>query len=188
MGTIITRNLLQTESKNYECVILSGYPNYQFAVNFGIIIGKVIRLFKGGKYYSKLLSDLSIGSFNKQIKNPRTNLDWLSYNTENVDKYISDPYCGFEFKTSAFIDLFTMLCNMNKRKKYINVYNMPMLLLVGEDDPCTGGIKGVRSSIKALRLAGFNNIKALTYDGMRHEILNETKKDEVINDIIKFLK
>ena len=74
MGTIITRNLLQTESNNYEKVILSGYPNYQFAVNFGVIIGKIIRKFKSGKYYSQLLSDLSIGSFNKQIKKTIANL------------------------------------------------------------------------------------------------------------------
>ena len=187
MGTIITRNLLQTESKNYECVILSGYPNYQFAVNFGIIIGKVIRLFKGGKYYSKLLSDLSVGSFNKQIKNPRTNLDWLSYNIENVDKYILDPLCGFNFKTSAFIDLFTLLANMHKSNKFSNVNDIPMLLIAGEDDPCVGGVKGMKSSIRALRKVGFNHIKGITYENMRHEILNEKNYQEVLNDISIFL-
>ena len=90
MGTIITRNLLQTESNNYEKVILSGYPNYQGIVNLGILIGKIIRLFKGGRHYSKLLANLSVGSFNNKIKNPRTKLDWLSFNEENVDNYVKD--------------------------------------------------------------------------------------------------
>lgn len=188
MGTIITRNLLQTESNDYERVILSGYPNYQFAVNFGIIIGKLIRTFKGGKYYSKLLTDLSVGSFNKQIKNPRTNLDWLSYNEENIDKYIEDPLCGFSFKTSAFIDLFTLLANMNKHNKFVNINNIPMLLIAGEDDPCVGGIKGRNNSIKTLKKIGFNNIKEITYNKMRHEILNEKDYQNILNDISIFLK
>ena len=187
MGTIIARNLLQTQTNNYEKVILIGYPNYQWAVNLGVIIGKIIRKFKGGKYYSKLLNDLSVGSFNSKIKNPRTNLDWLSYNEENVDKYIADPYCGFEFKTSSFIDLFTLMCNMNKSKKFINIKNIPLLLLAGEDDPCVGGAKGRGKSLKSLNKVGFNNIKEKVYNLMRHEILNEEKKMNVINDIIDFL-
>lgn len=188
MGTIITRNLLQTESDNYEKVILSGYPNYQFAVNFGVIIGKIIRTFKGGKYYSKLLTDLSVGSFNKQIKNPRTNLDWLSYNETNIDKYIEDPLCGFPFKTSAFIDLFTMLANMNKKKNFTNINNIPLLLIAGEDDPCIGSRKGQENSIIALKEVGFTNIKEITYKNMRHEILNEKNYIDILNDITIFLK
>lgn len=188
MGTIITRNLLQTESKNYEKVILSGYPNYQSASNIGVLIGKIIKLFKGSKYNSKLLADLSVGSFNKQIKNPRTNLDWLSYNTKNVDNYILDPLCGFPFKTSAFIDLFIMLGLMNKPNRYLDVHNIPLLLLAGEDDPCVGGAKGMKNSINALAKVGFTNIKDITYKMMRHEILNEENVNDVINDIVMFLE
>lgn len=188
MGTIIARNLLQTESVNYEKVILSGYPNYQSASNLGILIGKLIKLFKGSKHDSKLLANLSVGSFNKKIKNPRTHLDWLSYNNENVDKYIADPYCGFSFKTSAFIDLFTMLSLMNKAKRFTNVNNIPLLLIAGEDDPCIGGVKGIKNSIDALNKVGFTNIKKITYKMMRHEILNECDAEFVVNDIIIFLR
>lgn len=187
MGTIITRNLLQTESKDYSKVILSGYPNYMFAVNLGVIIGKIIKLFKGSKYESELLSDMSVGSFNKKIKNPRTKLDWLSYNTENVDLYIEDPFCGFPFKTSAFMDLFKMMSLMHKKNRFKNVYNIPLLLIAGYDDPCVGGVKGIKSSIKALRKAGFYNISAITYEKMRHEILNEKENLLVVEDITKFL-
>lgn len=187
MGTIITRNLLQRESNNYEKVILSGYPNYQGAVNLGILIGKVIRFFRGGKHYSKLLHSLSVGSFNKKLKNPITDLDWLSYNEENVASYINDPLCGFPFKTSAFIDLFTMLSNMNKKNNFKNINNIPLLLLAGSCDPCVGGVRGRESSIDALYKVGFTNIVEINYEEMRHEILNEINKEIVIKDIINFL-
>ena len=104
MGTIITRNLLQTESKNYEKVILSGYPNYQSASNLGVLIGKIIKLFKGSKYNSKLLADLSVGSFNKQIKNTRTkqedkiSIEYIMYYLDEqlVDEDDEHCDCGCE--------------------------------------------------------------------------------------------
>lgn len=187
MGSIISRNLLQTESHNYKSVVLSGYPNYQAIVNIAILLGKTIRLFKGGKHNSKLLKSVSVGSFNKSIKNPRTALDWLSFNEENVDLYIKDDYCGFDFTTSAFIDLFTLLSRMGKKKLYNNINDIPLLLLGGTLDPCIGGKKGKESSINTLKSVGFNKLTVIDYENMRHEILNEKDKDNVINDIISFL-
>lgn len=187
MGSMIARNLLQTESKNYHAMILSGYPNYQGAAKLGLLIAKAIRFMRGGKHYSSLLTILSVGSFNKKIKNPKTKLDWLSHNEQNVLDYINDPYSGHEFKTSSFVDLFTLMVNMNKVKKYVNISNTPLLLLRGIDDPCTGGDKGSFNSIKTLSKAGFKNITEIKYPAMRHEILNEKERDVVINDIINFL-
>lgn len=187
MGSMIARNLLQTESKNYQKMILSGYPNYNPAAPIAILIAKTIRKVKGGQYYSKLLKDLSVGSFNKKIKNPKTKLDWLSHNEENVQNYIKNPFCGHKFLTSAFVDLFIFMNEMHKVKKYTNVKNIPILLLRGEDDPCVGGDKGSFSSIKTLAKAGFRNLTEIKYEKMRHEILNEYDKDKVIYDIINFI-
>lgn len=188
MGSIVARNLLQSETENYSCTILSGYPNYQSAVKLGLLIAKIIRKIKGGKHYSKLLTNLSVGSFNKKIKNPKTKVDWLSVNEENVEEYINDPYSGHKFLTSSFVDLFQLMVNMNKVSNYKNVKSIPLLLLRGMEDPCTGGNKGSFNSIKTMSKAGLRNITELKYENMRHEILNEKDKDLVINDILNFLK
>lgn len=187
MGSIVARNLLQSETENYSCTILSGYPNYQSAVKLGLLIAKAIRKIKGGKHYSKLLTSLSVGSFNKKIKNPKTKVDWLSVNEDNVEEYINDPYSGHKFLTSSFVDLFQLMVNMNKVSNYKNVKSIPLLLLRGMEDPCTGGNKGSFNSIKTMSKAGLRNITELKYENMRHEILNEKNKDLVINDILEFL-
>ena len=140
-----------------------------------------------GKFLTEYSSFVPKKSFNKKIKNPRTKLDWLSHNEQNVDDYIIDPYSGHEFKTSSFVDLFTLMVNMNKVKNYQNVSNTPLLLLRGIDDPCTGGDKGSFNSIKTLSKAGFRNITEIKYPNMRHEILNERERDAVLKDIISFL-
>lgn len=187
MGTIITRVLLQENSGLYSKVVLSGYPNYQAATGIGILLTNVIKFFKGAKYKSKLVNKLSVGSFNKQIKNPKTSVDWVCANEETVKNYIADPLCGFGFTVSAFNDLFNLVKLMHQPKRYVNVNtSLPFLLLRGANDPCVGGEKGSANSINTLKKAGFANINAKVYNGMRHEILNETKNALVYADALSF--
>ena len=190
MGTIISRNILQEYSSSYSKVILSGFPNHNPVAKIAISIAKMITLFKGPKYRSKLLHNLSIGSFNKTIKNPKTPVDWLSYNEDNNTKYMEDPLCGFGFKCSGFRDLFTLLSNMSNSKKHYKNLNasLPILMIYGKDDPCVGGVKGVQGSINYLNKVGFNNLTVIGYDNMRHEILNEKDPSSIYKDIQSFLK
>jgi alpha-beta hydrolase superfamily lysophospholipase len=188
MGTITTRNLLMSESNQYEKVIMSGFPCPQTAAGLGIVLANIIQAFHGPEYHSKFLQNLAIGGFNKKVKNPKTNLDWLSFDEENVTKYIADPYCGHGFTCSALNDLFHLTKNLGKAKLYHDVNkDLPILLLRGDSDPCTGFDKGAKKSIKVLTKAGFNNIKEVKYDHMRHEILNEKDSQKVHKDVLDFL-
>lgn len=187
MGTITTRVLLQRDSHSYEKVILSGYPNYHKETYFGILLADTIKTFRGAKYKSKLVNSLSIGIFNKNIQNPKTENDWICYNEKTVREFLDDPYCGFGFTCSAFSDLFRLVTMMHKPKLYKNVnQELPLLLLRGKDDPCVGGDKGAADSLQTLCRAGFQNIEYIDYPNMRHEILNETDNRKVYDDVLKF--
>ncbi len=188
MGTIIARKLLQTESKEYVKVALSGYPNPQPAGAVGAALSKLFGPGKRSTNHSKTLTNLVLGPFNKAIENPKTNLDWLSYNEENVQRYIADPLCGEEFTIGSYYALFKLVSDINKPRQYKNVNeNLPIYLISGEDDPCTGGSKGRRTSFKKLNQAGFKNIEVFTLPKMRHEILNEDNKQLVMDRILNFL-
>jgi len=188
MGTIISRVLLEEDSKDFKKVVLSGYVCPNGASGIAVLLGKLTQLFKKPKGHSKLLTTLAVGQFNKAIDNPRTDLDWLSYNKDNVDKYIASPLCGVEFSVASYVTLFKLLNNMGKAKKYVNVNSeLPFLLVGGVDDPCTGFEKGRANSKSLLEKAGFKNVKAITYPNMRHEILNEDEKQKVYQDILDFL-
>ncbi len=187
MGTIISRVVLQTYSKQYSKVVLSGYPAYQTGAGFGVFLTDIIQIFRGAKYKSKIIEKLGVGAFNNDIKNPRTAVDWVCANEKTVDQYIEDPLCGVGFTISAFNALFTLVEKMNKVKEFVDVNaGMPILLLAGKDDPCTKGEKGRESSRRTLEKAGFKNIKQTTYVGMRHEILNEKDRQKVYDDIVAF--
>lgn len=189
MGTIITRVLLQKNSNNYSKVVLSGYPNYQVGAYFGIIVANIIKFFRGAKYKSKFINSLSVGAFNRQIKNPKTDYDWVCKNEEDVKSYIEDPLCGIGFTCSAFADLFHLVVLMHKPNLYKKVNaKMPILMLKGNDDPCVGGEKGAADSRRVLEKAGFQNVCHIDYPNMRHEIMAEVDKQKVFDDILAFFK
>ena len=188
MGTIIARKLLQTNSEDFTKVVLSGYPNPQGVASVGVFLTNFIALFKGKKGYSNLVNNMVLGGFSKAVANAKTPLDWLSYNEDNVNAYAKDPLCGEEFTLGSFNALFHLVSDINKPSQYKNVNKeLPFYLISGQDDPCTGGEKGRKDSLDRLQKAGFKNIEVKTLDHMRHEILNEEKKDDVYKLILDFL-
>lgn len=143
MGTIIARNLMQSQSWDYEKVILSGFPCSpgRIVLGFGIILTEIVKKVKGARYYSEFIQNISVGSFNKKIKNPETPLDWISINKENIDIYVKDPYCGHGFKVSAFNDLFHLSKNMEETWKYKNVNKELLVLALRERKMCQQDLK-----------------------------------------------
>ena len=188
MGSIIARAWLQTQSRGLHKVVLSGYPNPNSAAGAGILLTDVLSSFKGGKKHSKLVDGMVLGPFSKAIPDAKSPLDWLSYNAENVKRYEEDPLCGVPFTLGSYNALFRMIDLMNKPENYRDVRkDLPILLISGREDPCTGGEKGRQDSLEILQKAGFSELTVVTLDGMRHEILNENRRDEVCRDIIEFL-
>lgn len=189
MGTVITRVLLQTDSRRYAKAILSGFPNYRAEAYAGIAFAKLVRLFHGPRYKSSVLEYMAVGAFNKKIRNPKTPFDWIAANEEAVRKYIADPHCGSGFTCSAFNDLFHLVIRMHDAARYRDVNkDLRLLMLRGSDDPCVGGDKGAADSIDVLAKAGFADIHEIEYPRMRHEILSEADHAKVYSDILAFLK
>ncbi len=187
MGTIVARTWMQ-EHEAPAGVILIGAPNYNPAAKAGMGLAMAVRAVKGPKGYSKMLDQLVTGNFNNGIENPRTGVDWLSYNEENVRNYLADPLNGFPFTVQGYIDELTGLIRMAEPARYLHAdKNLPIAFFSGIDDPCTGGSEGLNDSIETLRKAGYENISCKVYEHMRHEILNETDAEKVYADILAWL-
>lgn len=174
MGTMVGRVFLQNYDLLIDAMILSGAPNYNPGCRVGLAVADAEAKRKGKRGHSKLLDKLATGSFNQGIKDPRTELDWLSYNTDNVDKYIADEWCGFPFTIQGYHDLFTLMVKMNDTSLYRCMNpDIPILFFAGEDDPCTGGEKGLKKSIRTLKDAGYDKIDTKIWPHMRHETMHE---------------
>ena len=188
MGTIIARALLAEESRQFARVVLSGYPNPNAAAGAGIALTNLLSAAKGSRGHSKIVDGMVLGPFSKAVPGAKTPVDWLSVNPENVKRYIEDPLCGVPFTLGSYNALFRLIRIMDSPEGYHDVKEeLPILLISGEEDPCTGGEKGRTDSVDRLKRAGFREMEIVTIPGMRHEILNEEKREEVYRRILDFI-
>ena len=63
-----------------------------------------------------------------------------------------------------------------------------MLIISGEDDPVGDYGKGVRAVYDKLKANRVKNVILKLYENCRHEIHNDTCKDEVIENILSFIE
>ena len=188
MGTLVTRSFLKRHEDDVTKVVMTGTPSNNKAVGVAIALCKAIKTFKGENYRSPLLNKLCFGAFNSAIQNPKTDYDWLSINEENVKNYIADDDCGYIFTVQGFQDMFEGMKDVygldgwHPKKK-----DLPIRFYSGSQDPCMTNIDGLKEAVDILHKQGYNNVEYKTYEGYRHEILNEEIRDQVIDDILQFL-
>lgn len=124
---------------------------------------------------------------NAAFEPARTPYEWLSRDPAEVDKYIADPCCGFETRTSTR----SGFANAAKLTDPANLgrirYDLPCLFVAGTKDPINRDMEGLYELQKLWNEAGVKRIDTLYYKDGRHEMLNETNRDEVTADIIGWL-
>lgn len=119
----------------------------------------------------------------------RTGFEWLSRDEAEVDAYAADPWCGFETPPETVPMLFADAGRLAQPDVLAGIRDdLPLLIASGSDDPLAGGGQLVHLLAQRYRDAGLNDVTVKVYDGARHEILNETNRDEVTADIIDWLE
>lgn len=186
MGSFITRNYISKYKNAADGAILCGTAGANPAAAAGIFLANCASKFKGPKAKLNFINNIAFGAYNKKFDG-NTGFEWLSVNEENVAKYVADPKCGFLFSVSGYRDLFCLLKNISTDEWYNEVpLEMPIKLISGEDDPVGSYGKGVMEVYQKLRESGHTNVSIKLYQGMRHEIHNETSHADVYADIAGF--
>ena len=131
-----------------------------------------------------------LGGLNASFEPVRTSYDWLSRDPNEVDEYIADPLCGEDVPltygyVAAMLETNAMVMDPDGIARIPK--HLPVLLLTGEDDPVSNGGVQVRELERRLRGAGLV-VTAKYYPGARHEVLNETNRDEVHADLVAWLE
>lgn len=188
MGSYIAQAYLLHHSASLHGAILSG-SNFQPVALYRAarLIARAERLRQGLRGRSALIEFLSFGSFNKAFKPNRTAFDWLSRDPDEVDRYRHDPLCGFRCTNQLWIDLLGGLQQISKASNLAQIDpGLPILVIGGECDPVSEG-KRLKRLAHALREAGCQNLQLNIYPQARHELFNETNRDEVTADVLTWL-
>ncbi len=187
MGSFLARTYAGRMGVDFDAFVFSGTAGGNPALPIAKAMAKGAIRKGNGKKPNDQLNNLSFGAYNKKIKPNRTEFDWLSRENANVDKYIADPLCGFVFTSCAFFDLFTGLQEISNLNWAKRVPNRPIFLLAGSNDPVGNMGKGVRQVEKWLTKSG-HKVTTKLYPEGRHEMLNETNRDEVYHDVLLFIE
>ncbi|MCO5065371.1 MAG: alpha/beta hydrolase [Rhizobiaceae bacterium] len=188
MGGIIALNYIQERSSH-----LKGAAIFNANVSAGVL-GRVAllvlaweRMRLGSDTPSRMLPRLTFRAWAKTVPNARTPFDWLSRDPNEVDKYIADPFCGWDASISLWRDLFGFIISDARDKNYVQVdRDLPLLLVGGEKDPATDGGKAVEAIARRFDAMRFSNLVTRIYPQALHESLNDINRDEVMADFVEW--
>lgn len=187
MGSFFARKYLAEFGDELDGAIISGTSGGEFFSPIGKLITKYVILTKGEKFRSEQLENMLFSTYNNKIQDNSTKFDWLTRDKEIVDKYVKDKKCNFIFTARGFLDLITILQYVSRRSWIENLAtNLPILLISGDCDPVGGYGDGVKKLYNKLISA---DIKAelKIFEGGRHEIINETNREEVYQYVYNWI-
>jgi alpha-beta hydrolase superfamily lysophospholipase len=127
------------------------------------------------------------GGPNSGYANPRTEYDWLSRDEAEVDKYVADPFCGIRFKPDSAASFAALRERELSAQSLAGVKaGLPVYVFVGDEDPINQKLARLTPLVEAYQAAGLD-VTLKVYPGGRHEMLNETNRDEVVADLLAWL-
>lgn len=190
MGSFLTRNYLIAYPGTVRAAIImgTGQPG-ALTLAGGQFLAKHSVKKHGAAHFDPQLSGIAFGAYNKPFAPNRTEYDWLSVNTANVDAYLADPLCGGEITAGLLRDMLGGLAFIGKEENVKKMDpNVPILFVSGEKDPVGDMGAGVRRVRGLFERAGVRDVTCHLYPDLRHEILNEASGADVGNDIIAWLE
>lgn len=189
MGSFILRNYLCRYGTGIQAAVIVGTGMQPKAV---LAMGKAVlaiqKLFCGSKHPSRLMDALSFGSYNKKIDSAKTRMDWLTKDEKIVDAYITDSLCGFTFTVNGFQTLLELVNRLYKKENLEKMpKELPILFTSGSEDPVGAYGADVKKAYQSFMDVGMKNVKIKLYDNDRHEVLNETDRETVYEDIYQWI-
>lgn len=189
MGSFLLRQFISLYGFDIDGAIIVGTGHQPYPlIKSGVLITRLIALFKGWRYRSPFVDNLAIGGYNKAFEPGRTSKDWLSREEKKVDEYIADNKINFMFTLNAYYNMFKGMLFLYYKKHLINIpQNLPLYLLSGKNDPVGNFGNEVVKVFEQYKKLGIKNVSYKIYDGCRHEILNEINKEDVYSDILNWM-
>ncbi|WEK69793.1 MAG: alpha/beta fold hydrolase [Candidatus Chryseobacterium colombiense] len=188
MGSFITRCLLQNASDKFSGAIITGTGGPLSGIN--VLRGYLSLANAIVPRHRTFLNSVFTSVNNKNFKKDKdfSDTSWLSVNPENRKAFEQDELCGIPFTYNAFYTLFTIYKKATARNWASSISkSFPFLFVSGKNDPIGDFGKGVMYTVSNLKNDGFQNVEVKLYPEMRHEILNEEIREEVLNGIYRWI-
>jgi alpha-beta hydrolase superfamily lysophospholipase len=189
MGSILTRAYISKYGEHVKGALLMGtFQNTKPLIRTGALLSQIILKLHGGRHFSNLVHQLSTGRFNTPFKPNRTEFDWISSDEMVVDEYIADDLAGHEFTVGSWNVLFKLYLAVRKFERKMEIpFHLPVLLISGDEDPVGKMGKHPQKVFSRYKKNGLKDVTLKLYRGKRHDMINETNREEVYDLIFSWI-
>jgi len=186
MGSIVAQRYIQLHGAELAGVVFSGSVFGLPGLEQIIEIATAAAQGEAADRPSELFAQMFAG-FNAPFEQ-RTGFEWLSRDASEVQTYVDDPLCGFPFSNGMLADFLRGWGDAwNIASDGSVPRRLPILIFSGELDPVGNDTQTVRALADRYRALGVQDVELVFYPGARHEMLNETNRDEVQADVVAWL-
>ena len=189
MGSLLVRRYIMTYSNEPDGVLLLGTGRInRFVLQFGKWFVKFLAWIKGDMYHSPVVENILFGEYNNRFSEDRFGKEWLTKDEKLKAAYVADKKCQFTFSLNGvqmLIDTVTFIQKKENMKKI--PLALPIIFMAGTEDPFGEYGRGVNRIYESYQRLGLLDLKIQMYDNDRHEILNETDREDVYVNIVKWL-
>jgi len=189
MGSFIAQTLMTERATDYAGIVLAGSNGRDIGSHcVALVVALVERRLRGAREQSRWMRAWLRTSFNRQFRPRRTVADWLSRDEHEVDAALADTLCGVGLTSQSWIDFAKGLLSLDAPQRFRRVpASLPILLISGTRDPVGRNGRGPTRLARALKSGGARDVIVLLYPEARHELVNETNRDKVTEDVIAWL-
>jgi alpha-beta hydrolase superfamily lysophospholipase len=188
-GSFLTQAYIEAHGDRLAGCLLSGTRGPGgLKYTFGAPLMSLIAAFKGCRRGSKLAFALGDGPYNKPFKPNRTLFDWLSRDESQVDAFAADPLCGNLCSSGFYRDLLGGLKMIHQPGAMEGIPgDLPVYVFCGSADPVGDMGESPTALVKTYRAMGIKDLEFVVYPDARHELLNETNREEVMSGVLDWL-
>lgn len=188
MGSFIVRCYLSKYGSELDGVLLSGTGGPNPLTEPALTFADVIIKRKGVRYRSRKLTELAVGMYNDKFKPLRNTSEWITSDIELSDKFSKDKQSDFTFTVGGYRDLFLLqkYCNIPKWAESVP-NKLPIYIFCGDKDPVGEFGAGSTRVYNSLINSGCRDVTFRLYPNKRHDMINETNRLEVYDEIVEWL-
>ena len=191
MGSSLLRQYIQMYGNGLAGAVLMGVVTDHSRASL-LFVKRLCRLMaaiRGWHYRSRMVDELVIGSYNKKFRPAATRADWITSDREQLEAYVTDPLCSFMFTVNAYYSMMAGMLGMQKKENIRMIpKGLPVLFAAGSEDPVGNFGKGVHIVYDKYKSAGIKDVSFKLYEGDRHELLNETDRQQVYQDLYEWFE
>jgi alpha-beta hydrolase superfamily lysophospholipase len=188
MGATLSQRLIQLHSGLFNGVILSGSPGVRPNPEQAAAYTAQLAQGDNGVQISEFFKQI-FASFNEGLGHIKNGYEWLSRDNDEVQKYVDDPWCGFSFTNRLVAEMSQCALELSQSENIAAIdKSLPIFLFAGTQDRAGGNGEFVNNLAALYRDANIADVKVILYPEGRHEMLNETNRDQVHRDLIAWLK